>query len=30
MGKDWSGRGNNWTPINCDVSMVTSDYPPGV
>jgi hypothetical protein len=27
LGKDWSGNGNNWTPVNMDVTHVQNDFP---
>jgi hypothetical protein len=27
LGRDYSGNGNNWTPINFNLASVLSDYP---
>jgi hypothetical protein len=27
LGKDWSGQGNNWSPINFDTTRVHNDFP---
>ena len=29
LGKDWSGNGNNWTPVNMSTGLVSTDFPPG-
>lgn len=27
LGKDWSGNGNNWQPVNISIQQVSTDYP---
>jgi hypothetical protein len=27
LGKDWSGNGNNWQPVNISIGQVSTDYP---